>query len=105
MIGSSADPRENAAFETYQPPPSALVLTHGGGAIRIIRAKETTEVMPAPVSHVAGDYGAGDSFAGALTYFMGHGYSAEKASELAAPFGAAVLGGVDPLSMQRRLSV
>ena len=102
ILGSVNDPRENAAFATYQPAPAALVLTDGGGPIKIVRADRSSEAIPDPVAHVLGDYGAGDSFAGALTYFLAHGHSAERACGLAAPYGAAVLAGVDPLLTQKR---
>jgi ribokinase len=104
VVGSVADPRENRPFEAYQPAPGALVLTDGPRPVRIVRAGGVT-VVDAPPSpeHVAGDYGAGDSFAAALTYFVAHGVPLEDACRRAGPFGAAVLRGIDPLETQATL--
>lgn len=103
VVGSVSDPRENAPFDAYDPAPSALVLTDGPRAIRITRAAAEAVVVPAPVSNVVGDYGAGDSFAGALTYFLARGVGVEEACTRAALFGAAVLRGIDPLEAQADL--
>lgn len=105
IVGSVSDPRENAPFASYEPAPEALVLTDGPRAIRIFERGTETSVAPAVVARVVGDYGAGDSFAGALTYFLSHGLSVEEACRRAAPFGAAVLRGLDPLEVQDELSM
>jgi len=47
-----------------------------------------------------GAYGAGDSFAGALTYYLATGLDARGAAAAAACHGAAVVRGLDPLSAQ-----
>ncbi|HEY6464006.1 MAG TPA: PfkB family carbohydrate kinase [Polyangiaceae bacterium] len=104
VVGSAADPRENRPFEAYQPAPGALVLTDGPRPVRIVRAGGVTFVdAPPSPEHVAGDYGAGDSFAAALTYFVAHGVPLEDACRRAGPFGAAVLRGIDPLETQATL--
>jgi ribokinase len=104
IIGSLADPRENAPLDTYDPRPGALVLTDGPRAIRIVRGEGVTLVDPPPApAHVLGDYGAGDSFAGALTFFLAHGLSIEEACGRAGPHGAAVLRGIDPMETQTDL--
>ena len=103
VVGSVNDPRENAPFASYDPPPKALVLTDSGNAIRIYDGASEKTVAPAPVTNVVGDYGAGDSFAGALTYFIARGCGVEEACRRAAPYGAAVLRGVDPLRVQADL--
>ena len=104
IIGSCSDPRENAPFATYEPRPGALVLTDGPRAIRIFAASGPAEVDPPPAPvRVVGDYGAGDSFAGALTYFLAHGLSVAEACRRAGLYGAAVLRGVSPLEMQLAL--
>lgn len=104
IVGSVADPRENRALAAYDPPPGALVLTDGPRAIRISRGREVTlvDAPPAP-ERVVGDYGAGDSFAAALTFFLGSGLSIDEACRRAGPYGAAVLRGLDPLDVQSRL--
>jgi ribokinase len=101
IIGSCSDPRENAPLDTYLPRPGALVLTDGPRAVRIFGPTGTALVDPPPApAHAVGDYGAGDSFAGALTYFLAYGLSLEDACRRAGPHGAAVLRGIDPIQMQ-----
>ena len=107
VVGSVADPRENQAFDAYDPAPAALVLTDGPRPVRIARAAGSADVVlvdapPAP-GRVLGDYGAGDSFAAALTYFVAHGLPVEDSCRRAGPFGAAVLRGIDPLEAQEPL--
>ena len=105
IVGSASDPREDAPFSSYVPPPGALVLTDGPRPIRVLRGESVAwvEAPPAP-AEVVGDYGAGDSFAAALTYFLAHDLSVEEACRRAGPHGAAVLGAVDPREGQMRLS-
>lgn len=104
-IGSVGDPRENAPREAWKRPPRALVLTDGPRPIRVLRHDGTITVSaPAHASSTVGDYGAGDSFAGALTYFLAQGATLEEAVERAGPFGAAVLSSIDPLEAQRTLA-
>jgi ribokinase len=104
IVGSVADPRENRELAAYDPAPGALVLTDGPRPIRIHRGSEVTlvDAPPAP-DRVVGDYGAGDSFAAALTFFLASGLSVEEAGRRAGPYGAAVLRGLDPLEVQSQL--
>ncbi|WP_437692886.1 PfkB family carbohydrate kinase [Sorangium sp. So ce176] len=104
VIGSVEDPRENAPIDAYDPRPGALVLTDGPRPVRVLRDGGTTlvDAPPAP-GRVVGDYGAGDSFAGALTFFLAHGLSVEEGCRRAGPHGAAVLRGIDPLETQAPL--
>ena len=80
------------------------MLTDGPRATRISRGTEVTlvDAPPAP-DHVVGDYGAGDSFAAALTFFLACGLGVEEACRRAGPYGAAVLRGVDPIEIQAPL--
>ncbi len=104
IVGSVADPRENREHGAYDPAPGALVLTDGPRAIRISRGNEVTRVdPPAAPDRVIGDYGAGDSFAAALTFFLASGLPVEEACRHAGSYGAAVLRGIDPLEVQSRL--
>lgn len=111
LVGSARDPRENAPIEAYAPPPGALVLTDGAGPVRVVRAgprpgaPPTVTLVDAPpaVTGVRCDYGAGDSFAAALTFFVAHGLPVEEACRRAGPHGAAVLLGEEPLTAQRPL--
>jgi ribokinase len=104
IVGSVEDPRENRELAAYDPAPGALVLTDGPRAIRIFRGGGVTRVDPPRTpAHVVGDYGAGDSFAAALTFFLAHGLSVEESCRRAGRCGAAVLRGLDPLEVQSRL--
>jgi ribokinase len=49
---------------------------------------------------IGGTYGAGDSFAGALTYYLAAGLDPVEAAARAAHHGAAVVGSLDPLAAQ-----
>lgn len=101
VIGSASDPRENAPLDAYDPCPGALVLTDGPRPVRVLRpgGAALVDAPPAP-ARVLGEYGAGDSFAGALTYYLAHGLPIEEACRRAGPHGAAVLRGIDPLETQ-----
>jgi ribokinase len=104
IVGSVADPRENRPFEAYDPAPGALALTDGPRPVRVVRPSGVTLIdAPAAPDRVVGDYGAGDSFAAALTFFLAHGRPVDEACRRAGPFGAAVLRGIDPLEIQHRL--
>lgn len=104
VIGSVSDPRENAPLDAWSAPPGALVLTDGPRPIRVVRGGGTTFVDPPPaVVDVVSDYGAGDSFSAALTYFLACGRTLEDAVRAAGPFGAAILGGPHPLERQAML--
>lgn len=106
LVGSRSDPRENAAFETYALPPKALVLTDGPRPIRVYCTSGATTVdSPGAVLPVVGDYGAGDSFAAALTYFVSRGVEVEEAARRAGPYGAAVLRHTCPLGGQASLTL
>ena len=106
MVGSATDPREACTLEEFPAAqrPSALVLTEGaaGGAVHTASGVER---FPAPATTAAGGgaYGAGDSFAGALTYFLAAGIPVVEACARAGRFGAAVLGSVEPLEAQEWL--
>jgi ribokinase len=104
VVGSVQDPRENRELAAYDPAPDALVLTDGPRPIRVARRAGVTlvDAPPAP-RDLVGDYGAGDSFAAALTFFLAHGLSAEQACARAGPYGSAVLSGLDPLEVQTQL--
>jgi ribokinase len=104
IIGSVDDPRENRELAAYDPAPGALVLTDGPRPVRVVRHQGVTLVEPPPApDRIVGDYGAGDSFAAALTFFLAHGLTVEEACRRAGPHGAAVLRGLDPLEVQEPL--
>jgi ribokinase len=100
VIGSRADPREVSALADYPVPPGALVLTEGraGGQVETAGAVERFAAPPAPSG--GGAYGAGDSFAGALVYYVAAGLPVAAACARAAHHGAAVLAALDPIEAQ-----
>jgi ribokinase len=104
VVGSSGDTREAGKRDEFTVPPRAVVMTEGelGGSI------ETPEGLvrfPAPRRRkpVVGAYGAGDTFAGALTWFLACGVPLADACARAAEHGAAVLSCLDPLECQKPL--
>ncbi len=104
IIGSNADPREKSVLADYDPAPKAIVMTEGdrGGVIETATGSARFEAPT--VGHVVGGaYGAGDSFAGAFVYFMAAGCGPLEAADRAAKYGAAVLGGLNPLLAQAHI--
>ncbi len=104
IIGSRSDPREVSTRADYPIPPRTLVMTEGerGGSIETDGGLARFET-PGVTAIAGGAYGAGDSFAGAFTYLQASGLGALEAAAGAAPYGAAVLAALDPLSAQRDL--
>jgi ribokinase len=101
IVGSTNDPREASTLADYNPPPRALVMTSGpdGGTIETA-AGVTAFAAAAPPSTIGGTYGAGDTFAGALTWYLARGLDLPAACERAAKHAAAVLAGTNPLNHQ-----
>ncbi len=104
VVGSRVDPREASTLADYPVPPSALVMTEGkeGGTVETAAGVERFAAPLVPASE-GGTYGAGDSFAAALTYYVAAGMPVAAACARAAPHGAAVLGSIDPLETQLAL--
>jgi ribokinase len=104
VVGSESDARERSRRRDYRNPPVALVMTEGarGGFIETAAGIRRFAAPVLPGS-VRGSYGAGDSFAGALTAYLAAGFGVEEACARAALHGAAVLGAVAPVGAQRRL--
>lgn len=101
VVGSSLDTREASTLRDYPVPPKALVMTEGAKGGYVETADGVTR-FPAPPSSgpPRGAYGAGDSFAGALTWYLAAGLAIEAACARAAEHGAAVLRGINPLEHQ-----
>jgi ribokinase len=105
VIGSARDPRERSRLADYVVPPSVLVMTEGkhGGTIEtadgIIRfdASRLSE-------SVVNEYGAGDTFAAALTWYLSQGQSVESAASSAARHAASVLTAMNPVASQQPLT-
>lgn len=101
VIGSARDPREAARLADFSVPPNALIMTEGenGGTIQTAEGTVRFPAAPSPPKRVGG-YGAGDSFAGALTWYLAVGLELEDACARASERGAAVLRGINPLEHQ-----
>lgn len=106
VLGSARDPREASGLADYPVRPGALVLTEGAAGGRIETAAGTVR-FPAPPSpdRTVAAYGAGDTFAGALTYYAAAGMPLEAACERAGHHAVAVLGGLDPRDRQLALAL
>lgn len=105
LLGSRSDPRENAPRSAYDPAPGALVLTEGerGGTVDDGRPEPARFDAPRHVDASGGSYGAGDSFAGAFTYFLASGDAPLEAAQRAAAYGAAALAALETLPAQKQL--
>lgn len=105
-LGSALDPREAWPPGAYAVTPAALVLTEGARGGSMTTAAGIERFNAPQVSAIdGGAYGAGDSFAGALTYYLAAGLELRDACERAARCGAAVLRGLNPVEQQLPLSV
>lgn len=101
VVGSAKDPRELTSLADYPVRPGALVMTEGREGGRVETDEGVRRFASVPVEHIPGGaYGAGDSFAGAMTYFLAQGLEVLDAAARAAPFGAAILRATDPLEGQ-----
>lgn len=101
VVGSARDPRETSTRADYAVPPHALVMTESalGGRIETADGIVRFDAAPSP-SPIGGSYGAGDSFAGALTWYLARGLPLLDACTRASAHGAAVLRGVNPVEWQ-----
>jgi ribokinase len=102
LVFSDRDELESAFAAALAPRPRLLVATRGvdggryeikGGASGMWKA----EPLPGPI---ADSYGAGDSFAAALTYGLAKRQSVDEALELAARAGAVCMTGRGPYEAQ-----
>ncbi len=102
LVGSARDPAEHVDTEMLPWRPPVLVRTEGRSGGRYETSSGGTGRYEAvEVRGLAGDaYGAGDSFAGGLTYALGAGWDLEPALALAARCGAACAAGRGPYAGQ-----
>jgi ribokinase len=102
LVGSSVDPSEAYRVGDLEPVPRLAVLTDGesGGSYSI----DGGDWIPYDAARLQGPvvdrYGAGDSFAGGLTFGLAAGLEPGAAVDLAARCAAAVLGGRGPYETQ-----
>jgi ribokinase len=102
VVGSALDPREASTLADYPVPPRALVMTEGaqGGRIETAAGVVRFPAPTLPATALVSTYGAGDSFAGALTWYLACGLRVRDACVRAGAYGAAVLRGDNPLAGQ-----
>lgn len=100
IVGSAADPRERGRRADYAHAPTALVMTEGARGGTVETAGGTARFAAPSVTASGGAYGAGDSFAAALTYYLAAGLAPVAAAERAAHHGAAVVSSLEPLAAQ-----
>ncbi|MCX5744372.1 MAG: PfkB family carbohydrate kinase [Proteobacteria bacterium] len=106
IVGSIDDPREASRRADYAMAPDAVVMTDGARGGTVERADGIARWSPTPAPPiVVGSYGAGDSFAGALTGYLATGATPLAAAARAAVHGAAVLAGLVPLDHQQPLEL
>jgi ribokinase len=102
LVGSANDRLEALDADALTPPPALVVHTKGakGGDWQgVERRSGNWEAAPLAGPRVDA-YGAGDSFAGGLTYALGSGMEVEEALQFAARCGAANMTGRGPYAGQ-----
>jgi ribokinase len=102
LVYSDLDELETAFARALDPPPTLLVATRGAEGGRYVTAQGregrwAAAPLPGPL---ADTYGAGDSFAAALTFALAQGREPDAALALAARAGAACLTGRGPYGRQ-----
>jgi ribokinase len=104
LVSSTEDAGERYAPGDIAPPPRFVARTAGaaGGSLEAAEGATSTWAAPPLPGAPVDAYGAGDSFAGGLTFGLAEGRSAEEAAALGARCGAACLTGRGPYSAQLR---
>jgi ribokinase len=101
LVASAADQGERYEPGDFEPAPTAVVRTAGADGGFLETGGETVrwDAVPLPGPRVD-EYGAGDSFAGGLTFGLGTGLSIERAIEVGSRCGAANISGRGPYEAQ-----
>ena len=102
LVRSAGDAGEELAPESLGRPPRLVVMTHGAQGGSYLAGEGVTgsyEAAPLP-GPLLDAYGAGDSFAGGLTFALGRGLEIPDALALASRCGAANLTGRGPYAGQ-----
>jgi ribokinase len=104
IVGSQKDPAEAYKDGDLDPAPRLVVQTAGetGGTFAVRGDSPTSFQSVPPPGPEVDRYGAGDSFAGGLTFGLGAGLAPADAVHLAARCGAAVVTGRGPFATQLR---
>jgi ribokinase len=98
LVGSGEDEGELYRPGDLDPPPRVIVTTSGGLGGWV---QPGGPFRPAPLpGPIVDAYGCGDSFAAGLTFALARGDPLERAVELAARCGAAVMTGRGPYAAQ-----
>jgi ribokinase len=102
LVFSDLDELEIAFARALEPSPTLLVATRGadGGRYETAQGQTggwTAAPLPGPI---ADSYGAGDSFAAALTFALAQGHDPDAALTVAARAGAVCLTGRGPYERQ-----
>jgi ribokinase len=102
LVLSANDPGERYAAGELEPPPRAVVRTAGtaGGTTERADGSVREWGVPPLSGPFVDAHGAGDSFAGGLTYALGAGQSLDEAVALGARCGAAAVTGHGPYANQ-----
>ena len=102
VVRSARDPGEPFVEGVLDPPPRLVVATEGNeGGTYEGREGRTGNWAAAPLpGPVVDTYGAGDCFAGGLTFALGAGLDIDRALALAARCGAACITGRGPYEAQ-----
>lgn len=102
LVGSHSDPSETYIDGELEPTPHLVVRTMGAQGGTVQRPGKDPEVFAAPPlpGPIEDRYGAGDSFAAALTYALAEGRGPLEATAFASHCGAAVLTGRGPYEGQ-----
>ncbi len=102
LVGSGKDRLEQVEPDALDVPPKLVVTTHGaeGGEWHGAEQRSGTWKAAALPGPIVDAYGAGDTFAGGLTYALGAGYAIDDALHLAARCSAANLTGRGPYAGQ-----
>lgn len=102
LVGSLSDPDESYVPGSLDPPPLLVVMTEGSSGGRYWSSDGTERRFTAPdlMGPIVDRYGAGDSFAGGLTFALGAAFSDHDAVAFAARCGTASLRGNGPFEGQ-----
>jgi ribokinase len=102
LVMSANDPGERYMPGELDPPPRAVVRTAGaaGGTTEPADGPARRWEVPDPPGPWVDAHGAGDSFAGGLTYGLGAGWSLDEAVALGARCGAEAVTGRGPYRNQ-----
>ena len=102
LVASADDRGERYSGGMIEPPPRTVVLTSGaeGGIVEEVDGGVSRWSAPPLPGPLVDTYGAGDSFAGGLTFGLARGLPIGEAVELAARCGAACVTGRGPYEGQ-----